>query len=113
MVEGSPKPKSWPIHAQHEFIIAIRTWLGIPLFPDSPDSLRCVCGSIIDPIIDPHGGHLLGCGYDSALNRHHNALCDMFYLIDNKAARRKQTCSSNSKACRGDIFHPDFGKSSD
>ena len=50
---------------QHGFIIAIRIWLGIPLFPDSPESLRCVCGSIIDP----HGDHLLGCGYDSALNK--------------------------------------------
>ena len=58
---------------QHEFIIAIRIWLGIPLFPDSLDSLRCVCGSIINP----HGDHLLGYVYDSGLNRRHNALCDI------------------------------------
>ena len=58
---------------QHEFIIAIRIWLGILLFPDSPDSLRCVCGIIIDS----HGDHLLGCGYVSALIRRHNALCDI------------------------------------
>ena len=92
---------------QHEFIIATRIWLGIPLFPDSPDSLRCVCGSIIDP----QGDYLLGCGYDSALNRRYNALCDIIWhalLIDNKAARREQTCSSNSKACPSDIFHPDY-----
>ena len=92
---------------QHEFIIAIRIWLGIPLFTDSSDSLSCVCGSIIDP----HGDHLLGCGYDSALNRHHNALCDTIWhalLIHNKAAKREQTCSSNSTARPGDIFHPDF-----
>ena len=92
---------------QHEFIIAIRIWLGISLFPNSPDSLKCVCGSIIYP----HGDHLLSCSYDSALNRHHNALCDIIWhalLIDNKAARREQTCSSNSKARPGNIFHPDI-----
>ena len=53
-----------------------------------------------------------GCGYDSALiNRRHNALCDIIWhalLIDNKAARREQTCSSNFKARSGDVFHPDF-----
>ena len=77
------------------------------LFPDPPDSLRCLCGSIIDP----HGDHLLGCGYDLALNRRHNALCDIIWhalLIDNKAARREQTCSGSSRARPGDIFHPDF-----
>ena len=92
---------------QHKFIIAIRILIGIPLFPDSPYSLRCVCGSIIDP----HGDHLLGCDYDSALNRRHNALCDIIWhalLIDNNAARREQTCSSNSKARPRDIFHSDF-----
>ena len=92
---------------QQEFIIDIRIWLGIPLFPDSPDSLRCVCGSIVNP----HEDHLLGCGYDSALNRRHNTLCDIIWhalSIDNKATRREQTCSSNSKAHPGDIFHPDF-----
>ena len=61
--------------------------------------------------VSPHEDHLLGCGYDSALNRRHNALCDIIWhalLIDNKAARREQTCSSNSKARPGDIFHSDF-----
>ena len=56
-------------------LFCITIWLGIPLFPDSPDSLRCVSGSIIDP----HGDHLLGCGYDSALKRRHNALCDIIW----------------------------------
>ena len=55
---------------------------------------------------------MLGCGYDSALsNRCRNALCDIIWhalLINNKAARREQTCSSNCKARPGDIFHPDF-----
>ena len=40
-----------------------------------------------------------------------DALCDIiwhFLLIDNKVARREQTCSSNSKACPGDIFHSDL-----
>ena len=44
---------------------------------------------------------MLGCGYNSALNRCRSALCDIIWhalLVDNKAARRKQTCSSNSKA---------------
>ena len=54
---------------------------------------------------------MLGCGYDSALDRRHNALCDIIWhalLIDNKAARREQTCSGSSRARPGDIFHPDF-----
>ena len=29
-------------------------------------------------------------------------------MVDNKAARREQTSSSNSRARPGDIFHPDF-----
>ena len=78
-------------------------FLCFPIFLTRSD----VCGSIIDS----HGDRLLGCGYDSALNRCHNALCDIIWhalLIDNKPARREQTCSSNSKARPGDIFHPEF-----
>ena len=37
--------------------------------------------------------------------------CFTVVLIDNKAARREQTCSGSSGSSRarpGDIFHPDF-----
>ena len=32
-------------------------------------------------------------------------------MIDNKEARREQTCSGSSRARPGDIFHPDFADS--
>ena len=69
------------------------------LFPDPPDL---------------HGDHLLGCCYDSAHDRHHNALCDIVWhalLVNNRAARREQICSGSCRACPGDIFHPDFADS--
>ena len=42
-------------------------------------------------------------------------MCDIIWhalQIDNKAARREQTCSGSSRACPGDIFHPDFADGS-
>ena len=54
---------------------------------------------------------MLGCVCNSALNRRHNALCDIIWhalLIDNEEARREQTCFSKSKASPGDICYPDI-----
>ena len=71
---------------QHEFVVAIRILLGTALFPDSPDMLS-------GDIIDTHGDHLLGFGYDSAHSRHHKDVCDIIWnalLVNNKAARRER-----------------------
>ena len=57
----------------HEFVISIRYWLGIALFPFPPNNVRCICGSVMDPYRD----HLLGCGCGGLRVRRHNALCDI------------------------------------
>ena len=43
---------------KREFIIAVRTWLGIPFFRPPPSSKRCSCGQVLDSF----GDHPLGCG---------------------------------------------------
>ena len=40
-----------------EFIVALRVWLGIPIFNLPSDVKRCTCGAIIDKF----GDHVLGC----------------------------------------------------
>ena len=44
---------------KHEFVVAVKLWLGIPIFPSLSNSIRCTCGHIIDVF----GDHLLGCGH--------------------------------------------------
>ena len=41
-----------------EFVVALRLWLGIPVFSDA-DSPLCVCGQMVDHF----GDHLIGCGH--------------------------------------------------
>ena len=94
---------------QHEFIVTIRLWLDIPIFPaaNSNNALRCICGQVIDRF----GNHLLGCSYDSTLLKRHNALCNIMWhalLSDDKSCRREQNCSANHQSHPGDIYHPDF-----
>ena len=90
------------------YVVAIRLWLGIPIFPaaNSDNALRCLCGQVIDRF----GDHLLGCSNDSTLLKRH-ALCDIMWhalLSDNKSCRREQNCSSNHQSRPGDIYHSDF-----
>ena len=92
---------------QREFIIAVRTWLGIPFFPPPPSSKRCSCGQVLDS----YGDHLLGCGEGNWRNRRHNALADVVLealLSDNANCRREQRLCGDSNARPGDVYHPDF-----
>ncbi|XP_062499721.1 uncharacterized protein LOC134177036 [Corticium candelabrum] len=43
----------------NEFVIAVRLWLGIKMFPSPLASVLCSC----DQHIDTFGDHLLGCGF--------------------------------------------------
>ena len=64
-----------------EFMVALRMWLGIPVFPSPPSSVRCPCGTVIHP----HGDHVLGCGHGSLRNNRHDTLCDVIFntvLVD-------------------------------
>ena len=76
---------------QHEFIVAIRLWLGIPIFPasNSNNALKMYMWSS-----DRFGDHLLGCSYDSTLLKRHNALCDIMWhalLSDNNLVEENRT----------------------
>ena len=60
--------------ALHESAIAVKLWLGIPIFPDFFQATRCMCGHTIDSF----GDHLLQF-------RCHNDLRDIMYhtlLVD-------------------------------
>ncbi|XP_062520053.1 uncharacterized protein LOC134195061 [Corticium candelabrum] len=81
-----PNPNLSLAMPQREFIIAVRTWLGIPFFPPPPSSKRCFCGQVLDS----YGDHLLGCGEGNWRNRRHNALADVVFealLSDNANCR--------------------------
>ena len=101
-----PNPNLGLAMPQHEFIVAIRMWLGIPLFPPPPHSLLCTCGQTIDHF----GDHLMGCGHGPLRIMRHNALRDTIWhalLQDNNNAVREQHCGEgNSRP--GDVYHPDF-----
>ena len=97
--------------SRHEFVPAVRMWLGIRLFPSPPQSLRCTCG----PIIDEFGDHLLGCAHGPLRIKRHDALRNIIWhalLMDDKGATREQHCG-NTNNRPGDVYHPDFalGKS--
>ena len=89
-----------------EFVIAVRLWLGIKLFPSSPQSVRCPCGQVIDC----YGDHLLGCGQGPLRIKRHDSIRDIIWqslILDNPQTSKEQRCdSSNSRP--GDILHPDF-----
>ena len=71
MVAGNPyNPNLGLSMSQHEFILAVKVWLGISIFPSSPQSLRCSCGQIIDHF----GDLLLGCGHGPLKVKRYDAL---------------------------------------
>ena len=89
-----------------EFVVALRLWLGIPVFSRA-DSFSCSCHQLVDRF----GDHLIGCGHGPLRVRRHNALCDIIYyalLEDNSEVRREQGVSGESSSRPGDVFHPDF-----
>ena len=56
----------------HEFVIAVRLWLGVPLFPLLP---LCTCLSVIDQFSD----HLLGCSHGPLCIQRHDALVSIVH----------------------------------
>ena len=86
----------------HDFVIALRLWLGIPLFLSSH---LCPCLSVIDQF----GDHLLGHGSLRILR--HDALVSIVrhpLLQDNPGALHEQCTSSSDCSHPGDLYHPNF-----
>ena len=90
-----PSPKLGLALSPAEFVVAVRIWLGIPVFSEA-DSVLCSCHQLVDRFGD---------------HRRHNALCDIIYyalLEDSADVRREQGVSRESASRPGDVFHPDF-----
>ncbi len=88
------------------FIVAVKIWLGIAMFPVEPP-LKCACGAMIDP----YGDHLLGCAHGPLRIGRHNALRDVIWhalLQDDANVRREERISGDSQARPGDVSHPSF-----
>ena len=78
-VDGSKlflkSPLLWPLFLHGpEFVVGLRLWLGIPLFPLSP---LCVCLTSIDQF----GDHLLECSHGPMRIRRHDALVDIVVML--------------------------------
>ena len=102
-----PNPKLGLATASHEFVIAVKLWLEIPIFPDFSKAIRCMCGHTIDSF----GDHLLGCGHGSLRSRRHNALRDIIYhmlLVDDAGSHLEEHCSTTSFNRPGDVYRPNF-----
>ena len=91
-----------------EFSVALRVWLGIPIFNLPSDAKRCTGGAIIDKF----GDHLLSCNQEQNLRmKCHNAHCEVVFnalLVDDSRCHREIQCSSTSNSRPGDIFHSNF-----
>ena len=93
--------------SSQEFVLAVKLWLGIPLFNCHSNPVRFPCGQVIDP----YGHHLLECGHDGNRTRRHDALPDVVWHaleVDNKEAKIERRCCGDSRSRPGDIYHPDF-----
>ena len=87
-----------------EFIVGLRLWLGVSLFPITP---LCTCLSSIDCF----GDHLLGCSHGPMRIRRHDALVNIFHyalLQDHPGVLKEQRASFDDSSRPGDIFHPDY-----
>ena len=82
-LKALPQPALGLAIPPHDFTIALRLWLGIPLFPSLP---LCTCLSVIDQF----GDHLLGCSHGPLRIQRHNALVSIVHhalLQDHPGAR--------------------------
>ena len=89
----------------HEFVVASRYWLGLPLFPFPPKNIRCLCGQPLNP----YGDHLVRCGPCPHRFNHNNALCETIWqslLIDLKLVVKEQRNSSETKYRPANVFYP-------
>jgi len=86
----------------HDFIIALRLWLGVPLFPLLP---LYTCFSVIDQF----GDHLLGCSRGPLRIQRHDALVNIVHhalLQDHPGVLREQNIAFDQSR-PGDVYHPD------
>jgi len=103
-LKALPQPSLGLAFSPHDFIIALRLWLGIPLFPLSP---LCTCLSTIDQF----GDHLLGCSHGPLRIQRHDALVSVVHhtlLQDHPGVLREQGTSTSDRSRPGDIYHPNF-----
>jgi len=87
-----------------EFVVGLRLWLGIPLFPIPP---LCVC---LAPI-DCFGDHLLECSHGPMRIRRHDALVDIVHHAlsqSHPGVLKEQRASSENQSRPGDVYHPNF-----
>jgi len=87
-----------------EFVVGLRIWLGVSLFPLSP---LCTCLSTIDNF----GDHLLGCSQGPMRIRRHDALVNIVYNAlaqDHPGVLKEQRASYDDGLRPGDVFHPDY-----
>ena len=87
-----------------EFVVGLRLWLGIPLFPLSP---LCVCLTSIDQF----GDHLLECSHGPMRIRRHDALVDIVCHAlsqSHSGVLKEQRVSYEDNSRPGDVYHPDF-----
>ena len=87
-----------------EFVVALRLWLGIPLFPLSPLYL-CLTS------IDQFGNHLLECSYGPMRICHHDALVDIIcHALSQRhpGVLKEQRVSYDNHSRPGDVYHSDF-----
>ena len=86
-----------------EVTVALRMWLGIPMFPSSPSSVRCPCGTVIDP----HRDHVLGCGHGSLSNKGHDTLVASFstqFLLTTTTSRSYNSATATTMLDQGMCF---------
>ena len=102
-----PSPNLGLAMSRHEFTVALRLRLGIPLFPSHSNAVRCPSGQLIDKF----GDHLLRCRKNSLRSKRHDALRDAIYnalLIDDKGTLLEQRFSSQNNNRPGDVYHSNF-----
>ena len=102
-LQAIPQPNLGLSMTSSEFSIALRYWLGIPLFRSS-HLQSCTCRSPLDQ----HGDHLLGCSQGPLRIRRHDALCNISCIMPSPRTTHEERIWGNSRDRPGDIFHPDF-----
>ena len=78
-----------------EFIMALKLWLGIPIFSQTSPSI-CPCSNLIDQ----YGDHLLGCAHGPYRIRRHDALRDVLYhtlKADNQSVKLEQRINGSHR----------------
>ena len=87
-----------------EFMVALRMWLGIPVFPSPPSSVRRLCGTVINP----HRDRVLGYGHGSLRNKrnmtHFVTSFSTQLLLTTVTARRSNGATATTMPDQGMCF---------